>query len=48
MAWIVLFTDEYAAWLRTLDERQLEDVRASVELLREQGPQLARPYADTI
>jgi len=48
MVWDVVFTDEYADWLRTLDEQQLGDVRASIRLLGEQGPRLARPYADTL
>ncbi|AQT67399.1 Phage-related protein [Anaerohalosphaera lusitana] len=46
--WEVEFTDEFEKWWQTLDVKQQEDVLVSVELLRNLGPHLARPYADTV
>ena len=46
--WEVEFTDEFGAWWEQLDEAEQESVAASVELLRQLGPQLPRPHADTL
>jgi hypothetical protein len=48
VAWEVEFTDEFEAWWNALSETEQEDVRASVNLLRERGPSLGRPHADLI
>ncbi len=48
MAWEVEFTDEFETWWDALSESEQEDVRASVNLLRECGPSLGRPHVDLI
>jgi hypothetical protein len=46
--WEVEFTDEFERWWNTLDADEQEALAASVELLRQIGPQLSRPHADTL
>lgn len=46
--WEVEYTDEFEAWWDSLDEEEQVSVAASVELLRQLGPQLPRPHADTL
>jgi hypothetical protein len=46
--WKVEYTDEFEQWWQTLSEQQQIDLVASVELLEQFGPQLPRPYSDTI
>jgi hypothetical protein len=46
--WEVEFTDEFGHWWDQLDADEQESVAASVELLRQLGPQLPRPHADTV
>ena len=46
--WEVEFTDEFERWWKTLDIDEQQSLAASVELLRELGPQLSRPHADTV
>jgi hypothetical protein len=46
--WEVEFTDEFEAWWITLDSDEQESLVVSVELLRQMGPQLSRPHADTL
>lgn len=46
--WEVEFTDEFGRWWETLDADEQESIAASVELLRQLGPQLPRPHADTL
>src|SRR5438876_6893475 len=46
--WNVEYTDEFGKWWNTLDEEEQESVAASVELLRQLGPHLLRPHADTV
>lgn len=41
-------TDIWEAWWDSLEEREQEAVRASINLLREKGPSLTRPAADTL
>ena len=48
MAWEIEFTDEFETWWDSLNEAEQEDVRASVSLLRERGPNLGRPHVDLI
>lgn len=48
MAWAILLDEEFAAWLGALLETPREEILAYVELLRERGPKLGRPYADTV
>lgn len=46
--WEILETTEYAAWRDGLSERQRAAVGSRLILLREKGPALSRPYADTL
>ena len=46
--WIVEYTDEFEQWWQTLTEDQQEDLTMSVQLLRNLGPSLPRPHADTV
>lgn len=46
--WNVSSSNEYDSWFATLDEECKEAVLTRVLLLQEFGPNLARPYADTL
>ncbi len=46
--WTVEYTDEFGVWWHTLSEDQQEDIAMSVQLLRNLGPSLPRPHADTL
>ena len=46
--WNVDSSAEYDAWFKTLDEESQIAVLSRVLLLRQYGPQLPRPYADTL
>lgn len=46
--WSVDSSDEYDLWFSSLDEESKEAVLERVLLLQEFGPQLPRPYADTL
>jgi len=46
--WEVEYTDEFGAWWDQLDADEQESIAASVELLRQLGPNLPRPHADTL
>ena len=46
--WEVEFTDGFGQWWDSLDEGEQEAVEATVELLQERGPNLPRPYADSV
>src|ERR1043165_6085348 len=46
--WEVEFTDEFERWWSSLDAEEQESLAASVELLRQFGPHLSRPHADTL
>jgi len=48
MKWDIVATEEFETWFDTLAESEQEDVRAVIVILSEQGPQLSRPYADTV
>ena len=48
MQWNVEFTDEFEAWWNTLDKAEQVSIDASVRLLIEYGPHLARPHSDTL
>lgn len=48
MKWEILVTDEYERWFLQLSDAEQVDVLAMVEVLEIQGPQLSRPYADTL
>lgn len=46
--WEVEYTDEFGDWWDQLDPDEQESIAASVELLRQLGPHLPRPHADTL
>jgi hypothetical protein len=41
-------TPVFAQWFETLDERAKEHVSSTIGFLRNEGPTLGRPYADTL
>jgi hypothetical protein len=48
MEWDVQFDEEFAAWLEGLGEALHDEIVAHIVLLQERGPQLGRPYVDTV
>lgn len=48
MPFIVNTSDEFDAWFTPLEEALQDDILFAVRLLQEHGPQLRRPYADTL
>ena len=46
--WEVEYTDEFGQWWQTLTEQEQIDLVAGIGLIEETGPQLSRPYADTL
>ena len=46
--WEVLTVDEFDHWFLALSEAEQTDVLAMVKVLEQVGPQLGRPYADTL
>ena len=46
--WSVVATDEYLEWFENQESKAKSDILASVLLLKEFGPHLGRPYADTL
>ncbi len=48
MTWIVEMSEEFQFWLKRLDEGSQDAIAADILVLKEFGPQLGRPYADTL
>jgi hypothetical protein len=48
MNWEVLLDENFAAWLDELDIDLRNEILVRVRLLQERGPQLGRPYVDTV
>jgi hypothetical protein len=48
MAWNLILVAEFEAWLLALSEQQRIRIATHLVLLRERGPALGRPYADTL
>ncbi|MBX3426656.1 MAG: type II toxin-antitoxin system RelE/ParE family toxin [Pirellulales bacterium] len=46
--WDVEYTDEFEAWWDTLTPSQQSDIDACVDVLMERGPNLGRPYVDSV
>lgn len=46
--WEVEYTNEFEQWWETLTEAEQIDVVANIGLLEQLGPQLSRPYVDTV
>jgi hypothetical protein len=48
MKWEILVTNEYERWFLGLTNAEQVDVLAMMDVLEVEGPQLSRPYADTL
>jgi hypothetical protein len=48
MEWDVQFDDELMAWFNGLIEALQDEILAHIALVRERGPNLGRPYVDTL
>jgi hypothetical protein len=48
MAWAVDTTEEYDAWFLEQGEDGQTSIQMKVEILKEYGPHLPRPHADTL
>ncbi|OSQ41798.1 type II toxin-antitoxin system RelE/ParE family toxin [Thalassospira sp. MCCC 1A01428] len=46
--WTIETTDTFDDWFNALDDTDRANVLASMIVLRERGPMLSRPYADTV
>jgi len=46
--WVVDRTEEFAEWIKQLDEDAKEAILKSLLILQKIGPLLGRPYVDTI
>lgn len=46
--WEIERTDQLAEWINALDEDAREAILKNLIILKEIGPQLGRPYVDTI
>lgn len=46
--WNVILQDPVLEWFQTLEQDDLLKIYAGLELLSTEGPQLGRPYADTL
>lgn len=46
--WETRTTDTFDEWLDALDDTDRENVIAAMIVLRQKGPLLSRPYADTV
>lgn len=46
--WNVVTTNRFDSWYVELDEEDRNNVAAYLLLLEREGPQLSRPYADTL
>ena len=48
MEWEVIISAEYETWFLALPAKDQEAIAIDLEVLRDQGPQLGRPYADQV
>lgn len=48
MGYEIRATPEFREWMMTLSREERESFDTAVNLLREKGPVLARPYVDTV
>ncbi|WP_445496056.1 type II toxin-antitoxin system RelE/ParE family toxin [Photorhabdus sp. SF281] len=46
--WKVITTEVFDAWYNEQSEELQDDILAMLKILREYGPQLGRPYVDTL
>lgn len=48
MAWDVELTDEFIRWWNELDTAEKDSLAVCIELLEEKGPNLGRPFVDSV
>jgi hypothetical protein len=48
LVWAINTTDRFDRWFTSLDDTERASVLAALLVLREKGPGLSRPYADTL
>ncbi len=48
MPYTINYSNEFEMWFTNLNEALQDDVLITIGLLEEHGPQLRRPYADTL
>lgn len=48
MAWKIFFHNEFNQWFDEQDESLREAIASLLDVLEEEGPQLGRPYVDTV
>jgi hypothetical protein len=48
VAWEIEYTDEFGSWWDNLSADEQDSINFGVRLLQERGPNLKRPFADTI
>ena len=46
--WEIKRTEELAKWIKTLDDDAREAILKNIIILKEIGPNLGRPYVDTL
>jgi len=46
--WDVEYTDEFGTWYESLTEREQDAIDRCVRILEQIGPELGRPYVDSI
>lgn len=46
--WTVLFEEPFEGWFLNLTEAERIDILAYINVLKEYGPRLGRPYVDTL
>ncbi len=46
--WEIRQTEEFAKWFSESNERLQDDILIHIEILKQIGPHLGRPYADTL
>jgi len=46
--WNVLYTDEFEMWWESLSADEQDQIAKGVDLLERFGPNLSRPYVDTV
>jgi hypothetical protein len=48
MKWEIEYTDDFEKWWNTLDPGEQDSIAVTVGLLEKLGPNLPRPYSDTV
>lgn len=48
MPWFLVYLDEFSTWLDGQEEDLQDEALSHLEMLKDRGPLLSRPYADTL